>query len=306
MAIYPVAARENQIRHQELKSGPYPLRLGFHTLKNVVDIVVGETGDHFLVHRELLNHHSRFFAAALTGDFYESQTQCVSLVDENPDIFGIFVEWLYTQTLREVAFLSGNRPRFFLMLELYAFADRHSIEALCNAAVNMIASLADKTNSVPTPSDTDQLYESIRETSPVRALILDLFIFKKTESLLDSHPDEWNPGFLRDLVVKLKRPSSLGLARHSLRKHRLRVNMQVIQTPDQACDVCRHTIRMGAEFQMCTDCGKVFCRTCFIKGVAICGYEAGRDSICKPWHGSACRYHEHRLTDACGASAEVD
>ena len=274
-------------------------------LKNVVDVAVGDSQDRFLIHRELLMHHSRFFAAALAGNFYESRTQCVTLADESADIFGIFVEWLYTQTLNQAAFLSGSRPRFFLMLELYAFADRHSIEALCNAAVDIIASLADKTNSVPTPSDTDQLYETIRETAPIRDLILDLFIFKKTESLLDSHPDEWNPVFLRDLVVKLKKPSNVGLTRHALKKLHLNDGQSLVSGFDRACDVCRRVLRTRDEHHLCGECGKVFCKICTIKGVAICGYEAGRDSICKPWHRDACRYHEHDRTEVCGARPVV-
>ena len=268
-------------------------------LENVVDIVVGEPERHLFIHRKLLVHHSRFFAAALTGDFRESQRQRLTLTDESVEIVGIFAEWLYTEELREAAFLSENRPRFYLMLELYAFADRYSIESLRNATVDMVASLADKTNSVPTPTDTDQLYETIRETAPMRNLVIDLFIFKKTESLLDSHPDEWNPSFLRDLVVKLKKPSNVGLARHSLKKLRATDNRSVVSDFVKGCDVCRHMLRKRDEHHMCAECGKMFCKMCFDKGVAICGYEAGRDSICKPWHRDACRYHEHDLTQAC-------
>ena len=306
MAILTVQSKQDQKKQQSAISRPYPLRNSFSMLKNIVDIAVGELEKPFLIHRELLVHHSRFFAAALTGDFYESQTQRVMLADESTDIFGIFAEWLYTQELKEAAFLSGSRPRFFLMLELYAFADRHSIEALCNATVDIVASLADKTNSVPTPSDTDQLYETIRDTAPIRNLILDLFIFKKTESLLDSHPDEWNPTFLRDLVVKLKKPSNVGLTRHAIRKLRANDCQRLGSDFDKACDICRRVLRMRDEHHMCAECGKIFCKACVDKGVAICGYEAGRDSICKPWHRGACRYHEHEMTEVCGVQQQSD
>ena len=45
--------------------------------------------------KKLLVEYSTFFAAALNGNFAEGKTHCVTLPEEDPDIFRIFVQWLY-------------------------------------------------------------------------------------------------------------------------------------------------------------------------------------------------------------------
>jgi hypothetical protein len=45
--------------------------------------------------KKLLVEYSTFFAAALNGNFAEGKTHCVALPEEDPDIFQIFVQWLY-------------------------------------------------------------------------------------------------------------------------------------------------------------------------------------------------------------------
>lgn len=39
----------------------------------------------------------------------------------------------------------------------------------------------------------------------MRKLVVDLFAWKRTDNLLDTHEDEWHPRFMRDLVVRMKR-----------------------------------------------------------------------------------------------------
>ncbi|KAK4972567.1 PAB1 binding protein, partial [Elasticomyces elasticus] len=112
---------------------------------------------------------------------------------------------------------AAGSPKYFLLLDLYALADRLCVQALGNEIIDTMARLSEATNSVPTPSDTFILYEQIRESAAVRALVLDLFAYKKTDKLLESHRDEWHPRFLRELVVKLKRGGGAeSLDRHAL------------------------------------------------------------------------------------------
>ncbi|KAF2459689.1 hypothetical protein BDY21DRAFT_275119, partial [Lineolata rhizophorae] len=150
----------------------------------------------FVIHRDLLTHYSPFFAAALKGNFAEAETQKVNLPDERVDTFEIFVEWLYSQRLDTTAppqatgpFLKDGKPAFFSLLHLYSLADRLCIEDLRNDIVDAVATLAERANAVPTPSDTHLLYVAIRPSAPLRALVLDLFAFKKTDALLATHPD---------------------------------------------------------------------------------------------------------------------
>ena len=77
--------------------------------------------------------------------------------------------------------------------------------ALRNAIIDKIAEVADETNSVPTPDDTQTIDAELPAGSRIKKLVVDLFVWKKTDVVLETHPDSWEEGFLRELVVRLKR-----------------------------------------------------------------------------------------------------
>lgn len=261
----------------------------------MAELFVGPQAVRFLVHRDLLVHHSSFFSAALTGAFAEGLSQSVNLPEESLDTFELFLFWLYTQQLDAKAYFKDAKPAYYVLLHLYALADRLGIEQLRNLTVDTIAFLADQTNSVLTPSDTFILYEQIRDSAPLRRLILDLFAFKKTDKLLDEHPDTWHPGFMRDLVVKLKRPDEVAMQRHTLCPWK----------PDhwqasKGCSMCSEVLQPVGNFSACTGCGKKFCSRCAKTTKALCAFEEGRE-MCKPWKREVkcTNYHEHAETAPC-------
>ena len=122
----------------------------------------------------------------------------------------------------------------------------------------------------------------------MRTLVLDLFAYKKTDKLLESHKDDWHPRFLRELVVKLKRPGLEARDRHSL------VAWRPSSWPvTRACEVCRDLLKPSvAEGRKCEACDKAFCALCF--GAEKMPSAGGEIGACKPWLKGMCgRYHEH-------------
>ncbi|KAF2717852.1 hypothetical protein K431DRAFT_206210, partial [Polychaeton citri CBS 116435] len=263
----------------------------------------------FLVHKELLTAASPFFAAALNGTFAEGLDQTVRLPEEKPDIFEWFLQWLYTGSLTmpadgivSEAQIDGDlrnshgSPKYFLLLDLYALSDRLLTTPLSNHIVSTLARLSESTNSVPTPSDTWILYDNIRDSSPLRALVLDLFAYKKTDRLLETHKDEWHPRFLRELVVKLKRPGPEAIERHTLQAWR-----PSQWSSSKGCESCREVLKPSVAHEKCAVCDKAFCVTC----VRRCAQEGiimpSDTSGCKPWMGTktCSRYHEHADGEMC-------
>lgn len=179
--------------------------------KKTVLIEVGAQEQPFTVHRELLCRASDYFAAALdeTHRFHESVHGIVRLPDDRADAFEYLVQWLYTKSLEHEG-VDADQPAYFRLLHLYALADKLGVRALKNDIVDRMAAIADRTNVVPAPDDTQILYNDIRESAPVRRLVLDFFTFKKTDLLIDTHEDSWDERFLRDLVVIYKRPNAQG------------------------------------------------------------------------------------------------
>ncbi|KAF2704217.1 hypothetical protein K504DRAFT_390721, partial [Pleomassaria siparia CBS 279.74] len=250
----------------------------------------------FLLHTTLLTGQSPYFRAALTSSFLESITQSISLPDVSVDIFELLVGWLYSGAITPVPFKDG-KPAYYTLLHLWVLADHLCFEGLRNAVVDCVAECADKTNSVLTPSDTCILYEVVPDTpsgDKVRELILDLFAFKKTDRLLRDHPDRWHAGFLRDLVVRLKKPCEQALLRHQL-------SMWCPESWNaaRACEGCRVILSPRYGAVGCEECCLAWCVRTNTLGRSRGRGERKWES-CKPWRGSRCRvYHEHEETDRC-------
>ena len=165
--------------------------------KTIVTITVGPKRHPFYVHLESLCAVSPFFAAAFnqTYNFAEASSATLNLPEARPEDFEYFVQWLYTHTLNHEE-LMGNHPAYFRLLRLYILADALGVTRLKNDIVDGIAAVADSSNSVITAEDTRTVYGEISDTSLLRQLVLDLFLWKKTENLIKTHPDSWYAGLL--------------------------------------------------------------------------------------------------------------
>lgn len=73
------------------------LKLVRSTSSKPVKVIVGtgsKTKD-FYVHEDELKRHSDFCAAALRGPWLEAQERVIRLPDEDPDVFAVFVDFIY-------------------------------------------------------------------------------------------------------------------------------------------------------------------------------------------------------------------
>ena len=198
-------------------------------------------------------------------------------------------------------------PKYFLLLDLYSLSDRLLTTPLSNHVLSTIARLSETTNSVPTPSDTWILYDDggVRDSAPLRRLVLDLFHYKKTDRLLETHRDEWHPRFLRELCVQLKRPGPESVERH--RTH-LAPFRPASWAASRACEVCREVLPPGLGGEKCMACDKTFCAGCMRGNGKGCTATSAAGpwptdvSGCKPWggRGMCVRYHEHGEGEVCG------
>ena len=189
---------DNVPKHPPPKSSPLssayflPSSPTRNLFKTIVTITVSPKRQPFYVHLESLCAVSPFFAAAFNKNynFAESRSATLNLPEARAEDFEYFVQWLYTQTLNHEE-LVGLHPAYFRLLRLYIMADAMGVTKLKNDVVDAIAALADSSNSVPTAEDTRMVYGEMSDTSLIRKLVLDLFLWKKTENLIETHPDSW-------------------------------------------------------------------------------------------------------------------
>ncbi|KAL9131654.1 MAG: hypothetical protein Q9217_000465 [Psora testacea] len=143
---------------------PTPATPTRHLFRTPITIIAGTNSAPFPLHLEILLTVSPFFAAAFspTHTFRDSPLNSplgtLSLPSLNPSDFEYFIQWLYTRTLDHED-LKGPHPAYFKLIRLYGLADQFCVTALKNAIVDEMGSVADRTNSCPTPDDTKVVWD---------------------------------------------------------------------------------------------------------------------------------------------------
>ncbi|TVY19562.1 hypothetical protein LARI1_G003406 [Lachnellula arida] len=122
----------------------------------------------FLVHKAILCHYSPFFDAAFNGGFQEDTTQELDLPDTDPIVFGILVEWTYSQRVIMPTTRTCN-DRFTLM-KLWVLADRCLIPRLQNDTLVCLEARRATLGWMPSPCDDTfaYLYDNTAYRSPLR------------------------------------------------------------------------------------------------------------------------------------------
>ncbi|KAL8982672.1 MAG: hypothetical protein Q9177_005201, partial [Variospora cf. flavescens] len=163
--------------------------------KTPLTITVGPASQAFHVHREALIAASPFFAACLNPAyaFRESAANAtVHLPAARAVDFEFLVQWIYTGALDHEELDAADHPAYFRLIRLWLLADALQVEGCKNGVVDAMARVADRSNSVPTPDDTRTVFgpeEGVREGAGLRALVVDLFAWKKTDQLVEGHED---------------------------------------------------------------------------------------------------------------------
>ncbi|KAN0122059.1 hypothetical protein V8E51_000385 [Hyaloscypha variabilis] len=105
----------------------------------VVQIFVGPEKQLFQVHKTLLCSASEFFKKAFNGDFVEAFINQMDLPEDKPEIFAMFVAWLYGNgklvfDLENCGAFSGVDE----LIQLYVFANGKCCDALKNSTMDML------------------------------------------------------------------------------------------------------------------------------------------------------------------------
>ncbi|CZT42001.1 uncharacterized protein RSE6_01827 [Rhynchosporium secalis] len=112
-----------------------------------------ETSNHkFIIHKNIICHHSPFFAAALIAiSAREENTQVIIFDDIVPILFGSFVHWLYRKT---VAADGGVVPAPEMMVGLRIMAERFLIPTMQDQIMDKLFEAIRSQFSIPTINAT--------------------------------------------------------------------------------------------------------------------------------------------------------
>lgn len=165
----------------------------------------------FSVHKHIISHSSAFFKAACTGHFLEAESQKVKLLDDRAELFDLFVQWLYSQDLKQIL-KDVTLPIWRTLIELYMLADKLQVLKLKNTILDQMLCMAGEVfirvpsrpparEEFPTNVDISLAYENTPVTSPMRKFLAELFALLPDFSV---EKDEVPKDYLYDLAMAMK------------------------------------------------------------------------------------------------------
>ncbi|KAH6875238.1 hypothetical protein BKA58DRAFT_117884 [Alternaria rosae] len=123
---------------KEPSSSDAVLLLGIAVTSPTVIVKVGAEGKEYILHTELLKHHSGCFRGALSGVFREADDSIMPITDIDTDAFESFVDWIYRGALNTV--LRPGSPKAdkdsSLSNRTYILADRLLVPGLKSALMD--------------------------------------------------------------------------------------------------------------------------------------------------------------------------
>lgn len=182
MSVEPNAAPADCFRcrlRDSLDDAPPPVEAFF---SEYITVIVGPQRKDFRAHRDLLTHYSGYFKVALRRNVRtENQNKRIELSDDDPEIFAIFMKFMYEQRLFNALKAAPGTPgsdwipiSAMTLCETYVFGQRRNVPALKNTALNLLI-LKQLEDTFVSENTIKYVYENTAEGSGPRMLLSDIF-----------------------------------------------------------------------------------------------------------------------------------
>ncbi|PQE12671.1 BTB POZ domain-containing protein [Rutstroemia sp. NJR-2017a BBW] len=129
--------------------------------EDIVTIFVGPARRKFVLHKNLLCRLP-FFDYAFNGGFQETVTGSMDLPEDEPDIFSIFVHWVYRGSVPPITCQKNLDD----LLSLYIFAEKLCLNELCNRTLDEIQGSAEGLEKVVFKFGVVQMRKIWENTAP--------------------------------------------------------------------------------------------------------------------------------------------
>ncbi|KAK0104897.1 hypothetical protein ONS95_005162 [Cadophora gregata] len=180
--------------------------------QSVVTVIIGpeESNETFIIHKDIICHHSSYFANAFNSKHLESKTQTITIPEVNSDTFGILVEWLYTQKID--IDLKDHDGNILLLSQLWTLAQRFGVPNLQNNIMDGLRPLVECTEGEALKNFLHYAYEA-KGTTMLQRLATDRMAWATSANRLEV----WMSGghlpqaLLVDIIMSLKKDHVHGL-----------------------------------------------------------------------------------------------
>lgn len=169
----------------------------------MVEILVGPSEHAFRVHKTVLCGKIPYFDKMFNGGFKEAQEQYANLPDDDPDAFGLFLEWLYVGRIPPIPrkSISNNEERTKMHLDrikLYCFAEKIMAPTIMDSTITSIIRAHIRNNTSPGFLTIEFAYQNSPSTSCLRKY-MSLVVHDLTTSSLVGWSNEEFHNFLMKL-----------------------------------------------------------------------------------------------------------
>lgn len=172
----------------------------------------------FVVHECFLVSRSEFFRRSMNGKWEESESKVVNLLDDEPDIFSLYMSLVYTGKLPIKHEDSDDLPQekkkemleeqYDRLFHLYVLSEKLQDPAAKDASTTAIFEIFENEklgddHCLPTFSTMSMVFECTPEGCPARRLVVDLSSTCSVKAL-HSEAGSLPKDFVRDLLVSLR------------------------------------------------------------------------------------------------------
>lgn len=149
----------------------------------VIEITVGQQDEKvsWILPKSLLTHHSKFFNAALNRTFAESNSRSMTMPEDNPEAFRLFVQCLYVGDIK-----TGDVQAW---IEAWILGDKIGITAFRDRA--MMKLIYHHTHWTLVCTTVGTAYRRSVLGSKIREWALEEFRFQSSEGGLYFHAGNW-------------------------------------------------------------------------------------------------------------------
>lgn len=168
--------------------------------------MVGTEEKEFIAHKDNICAKSRFFASACSKAWKEGAEKRVPLHDTEPDVFAVYLHWVYTGEL-DTSFMpepsdAALTPSYLNLAKAWVFADLVGDDELCNAVMDTtIHRSTERLNRVAVDS-LRFICANASAESALRRFHCDIAMARSTGEYMQSLGPDVLPEFVLDCAKK--------------------------------------------------------------------------------------------------------
>jgi hypothetical protein len=176
-----------------------------------VKVGEGEAQRTFGVHETLIINRSLFFKKAISGSWREAEDREVALPDDEPEVFALYIHYLYTGTLAAKPDPIPPQYRggleYLRLTKLYVLAEKlQDITQLKNSIIKNILDISkaireDRGHHCPGQPCISVVYNGTPEGSPARRLLVDFWTYRAQGDWIAKSNSPLPEDFVHDLCA---------------------------------------------------------------------------------------------------------